>query len=545
MDTTTRISDLRCATPEAAWSDLDDNLNKAPSPAAAGGWRAIQYRAGDIEGHCLQTSRPGSEILEIATGYRGWHAIFLGMAGHYDQAVLEVRLGDGPWQTVRAGSGAVQNLPWLIADLQGQPIQIRYPQDLTQLPGRLRGQPLSARLFWVQFQALSAEQTKAARSKDSKPLVYMNDGHSLFYWDTVEDEKPTPSIVERSINRFANSEWQTLCFCNGGADLVNYPSQVGTLFGQGGWDLPRRADHKVHRLMQGLIDAGHDALQLAMQSASAQDHQTWFYIRPQAWVGEPPFDHAFRSRFFTNNPQWRCRARDGRELGKMSIAYPQVRAHLNAILAEGLERGAKGLAIALVRALPLAWYEAPILEAQGLDRNTPPDDPRLLSAWGELFEQWLIEIRALMPQGQPLILIGGGTQQWHRQFGIDLQDLAQKERFDVFLAYPTSDQYEGGIDVQGLAECFSGNSVVFYPGLGDWRDQDLPLAQLRRRAHQFYQQGADGLCRWDTSGLMIGPRLDLPQLQALWVEELMTEDDRPLNEFAGLNLDEWPALDGF
>jgi len=552
----TWITDLRCAQPEAAWTDADDHIDHHPAAQPAGGWRTIAYCADEIAGHCLQTSLADSAVLSIALPVHGWHAISLGMAGHYDQAVLDVRLGGGRWHTVRAGGGPVQNVPWLIADLHGQALQVRYPRDLSQLSGRLRGQVLAARLFWVHLQPLDADQVAAMEQAQSHPLVYMNDGHSLFYWDVDEQEAIGPELVTRSVARFAGSEWQTLCFCNGGADLVNYPSRVGTLFGDGGWDLPRATDRKVHRVLQGLIDAGHDTLRLALDTAATQGHRRWFYIRPQAWVGEPPFDHAFRSRFFSEHPQWRCRGRDGRPLGKMSIAFPEVRQQLNAILEEGLQRGAEGLAIALVRALPLAWYEQPVLErlaGQGVASDSPPapDDPRLLSVWGEFFETWLIEIRALLERYRPadaapypLVLIGGANLAWHSRFGIDLRALAQQGRFDVFMAYPAGSE-DGLIDVSGLAEGFAGTAVQLLPGLGDWRDQGMPLGEIRRRAHAYYRAGAHGLCRWDTSGLLIGTGLDRPQLQALWVEQLMAEADRPLNEFAGLDLDEWPALDGF
>lgn len=551
------LTDLRCALPDSAWTDADDTIDSPPAAPAGGRWRAVQYRAGEHSGHCLQTSSADSCVVQVPlpAEAQGWFAISLGMAGHYDQSVLDVRLSGQPWQTLRAGNGGVQNVPWLLADVQGHVIELRYPQDISQIAGRLRAQALSARVFWVHLRALSKQQISSLQHGTQKPLVYLNDGHSLFYWDVAEDEPISAELVKRSVRRFADSEWQTLCFCNGGADLVNYPSKVGTLFGEAGWDLPRATDKKVHRLMRGLVDQGHDTLEIALSQAQQQGHQRWFYIRPQAWVGEPPFDHAFRSRFFSENPQWRCRGRDGRALGKMSIAFSAVRQQLNTILQEGLDRGADGLAIALVRALPLAWYEQPVLQqlTDWQPDETPPeaDDPRLLKIWGQLFEAWLIEIRQMLqragplPDGQPrrLAIIGGATHEWHQNFGIDLAELARRGCFDVFMAYPVGSE-DGEIDVAGLATCFAGTGVELLPSLGDWRDQGMPLAEIRQRAHDYYQQGADGLCRWDTSGLLIGPQLQSPALQSVWVDILET-DYRPLREFAGLNLEEWPALDGF
>lgn len=544
---TQRITDLRCALPHSAWSDADSNIHKAIRPQPNPAWRIIDYQCSAWEGFALQTSRADAPPLRIPLPAQGWQAISLGMAGHYDQAVLDVRLDDGPWHTVRAGGGPLQELPWLMAELNSSHLEIRYPQDIRALPGRLRAQGVSARLLSIALTPLDDEHIAIARGDEatSRPLVYLNDGHSLFWWDADDTD---PNIVDWSIGQFADSDWSTCCFCNGGADLVNYPSKTGTLFGELGWDSPNANDIKVARILRELKEQGHDVLQRAIDQAHRQGHDFWFYIRPQAWVGEPPYDHMFRSRFFSEHPEYRCLEADGKPIGKLSLAYPEVRRQLNSILQEALERGADGLGIALVRACPMLRYEAPVLdrfnELYSEDaRQVADDDERLRSVWAEFFVLWLEEIRALMQAHNctgPLAVISGPTPEWHAQYGIDLGDWAERGLIDVVMPYPDR---EGHVDVAGF--CRQIGETPLRPSLGSWTDHQIPLGQLRRRAHDFYQAGAEGLCRWDTTRHLAYLELNRPEIQALWVEYYMGEQALEIENLAGLDLLRYPALDGF
>ena len=548
-----RITDLSCAGPDDAWSDADANVQQPAAPPAPGGWRLIDYRSDQFSGRLIQTSCADSVVLSIPLDATGWHALSLGMAGHYDQAVLEVRLSGELWQTLRAGPGPLQELPWRIADLTGKVLEVRYPRDLKQLPGRLRGTPLTARLCSVRLEPISAEHVaQLIEDTDVRPLVYLNDGHSLFWWDA---EQPDPAVVTDSIARFQESDWHTCCFCNGGADLVNYPSKVGTLFGADGWDDPRPANLKVGRLLKSLIADGHDPLQLAIDQAHRQGHDFWFYIRPQAWVGEPPFDHAFRSRFFSVHPELRCLNERGEPLGKLSYAFPSVRAQINTIIQEAIDRGADGVGIALVRACPLVRYEQPVLdryrERHGGDaQQVADDDKQLQQVWLSFITEWLGEIRALLDAAgpgrdglrRPIILISGPTPDWHRPYGIDLGQLARQGLVDQLLPYPDGD---GLVDVMGFKTWLGDNRIPVLPGLGSFTDHGIGLAELRRRCHGFYQAGADGLNRWDTPPWMARLGLGRPLVQRLWMEHYLGEQEAELIEMAGLKLDEFPALEGF
>lgn len=550
-----RITDLTLATPATAWTDRDADIHRPPAPVPAGGWRILDYLAGDIRGRALQTTQADSAELAIALTDCGWHAISLALAGHHDQAVIELRLrGETRWQTLRAGHGAVQEVPWRFVELHGDTvIELRFPRDLQQLPGRLRGQATSARLFWLRLEPLDPSHPSRLTDDDVRPLVYLNDGHSLFWWDA---DVASADIVTRSLGRFAASEWRIGGFCNGGADLVNYPSALGTPFGADGWDDPWPANHKTARLIGELIARGEDVLQLACTTAHTQDHDLWFYLRPQAWVGEPPFDHAFRSRFFSAHPHYRCRNAAGQALGKLSYAFPAVRAQINGIVGEALQRGADAVGIALVRAMPLVRYEAPVLARfaalHGEDaRHCSDEDPRLRAVWAGFVHTWLSELRALLDNAGPnrhgtrrgLFLIAGPSPDWHAPFGIDIPALARAGLVDAVLPYPEDDD---DLDIAAWRRWLhAGPSIQLLPGLGNFRDHGLSVAELQRRALAYYAAGADGLNRWDTPGWLVGLNLHRPEWLRLWQQRYLGEQAIPLRELAGLWLEEFPPLEGF
>lgn len=546
------ITDLTRALPRAAWTDADSHIHRPAAPRPAGGWRVIDYQTSDYGGRALRTSDPDSAVLTIPLEREGWHAVSLGMAGHYDQAVLDARLTGEPWQTLRADSGPVQELPWCMVDLRGRSLEIRYPRDRRMLPVELRDAPISASLFSVRLVPLRPAHARLAQASARRPLVYLNDGHDLFWW---QPQAVGPDTATAAVRAFADGDWSICAFSNGGADLVNYPSAVGTLCGEGGWDSPTGRAFRVYRSLRALIDAGHDPLALAIDQAHRQGHPFWLYLRPQAWVGEPPFDHGFRSRFFVEHPEWRCEDAKGRPMGKLSYAFPEVRQQVNRIFAEALARGADGVGIALVRALPLVYWERPLRERfrerhGGDPRRLGRSDSRVRALWGEFATLWLREVRALLDAAGPsplatrrrLVIIGGPSPAWHEPHGIDIGDWARAGLIDAFLPYPAPN---GFVDVAAFAWALEGTGVELMPSLGDYGDQNLSLAALRYRALSFYEAGATGLCRWDTPPMLARLGLDRPDLLRLWVQDYLGPQDLELVELAGLNLREFPPMEGF
>jgi len=400
----------------------------------------------------------------------------------------------------------------------------------------------------IRLRPVRPEHVPIVSTRRHRTLIYTNDGHGLFYIG----EKPGAHLVERPLGRFADSDWSVCCFANGGADLVNYPSRVGTRLSDDGWDWSRRGDGNVKAMLDGTLAMGVDPMKVAIDKAHGQEQQCWMYIRPQAWISTPTGDHAFRSRFFQAHPEWRCMEADGTPDSKLSIAFEGVRRQLNAIAAEGLERGADGITLAFNRGYPMVRYEEPVRqrfeEAHGFDPVRLPDtDPRLHVLWAEFMTEWLRELRALLDESGPAPL-GGGRRKltvmtgpdtaWNRQFGFDVATWARQALVDGVMSYPKG--YEGTTGFVNTAEyvaVLAGTGVPHWAGMGSFADHRMTIAAVRRRAHEHYQAGADGLVRWDAYGFLARIGLDDPDIQRLWCQHYMGPQDNFMREVAGITLE--------
>ncbi len=528
----TLLTDMTCALPRQAWV-ADCAFGDVPAQPA-GGWRILDYTCKEYSGRMLTSCQPDAAVLTIPLGLKGWHAVSIGIGCFWGAGALDVRLsGDADWQCLRVNAPGEE--PWVMADLTGRDLEIRPTQDPASR--RSRGKSLVASLLSVRATPMPKEHVDRIQADTSRKLIYINDGHGIFW----ADPNPGSQTVRQALEPFADSDWRVCCFGVGGADLVNYPSQVGTMLGHG-WDFPREGD-SIEARMQEPLRLGLDPLRQVVELAHAQKQECWVYLRPQAWMGNWPFDHAFRSRFYGQHQHCRCVEADGRSLAHLSFAYQEVRSQLNAIAAEALERGADGLSLVLVRGYPLVRYEEPVChryrELYGGDaRQCPDTDPELRLVWREFVEMWLRELRALMDAAGPasqggrrkLTIISGANLEWNQRFGVDIAYFARKGLLDAVLPYPYGlEHYSGAatyqtIDVAEYARALAGTGVPVYPSLGYHGDHQIGLGEYFRRANNYYRQGADGLSRWDTHPNLARIRLNSPARVALWSEVYRPQD---------------------
>ncbi|QDU97022.1 glycoside hydrolase family 10 protein [Lignipirellula cremea] len=552
------ISDLTCALPRTAWTDADSNVHKPIAAPPAGRWRIIDYTSQLYPGRALMTTTPDSATVTIPLNRTGWHAVSIGMSERqWEQAAVEVRLtGDKHWQLLRhsAGKGWGGPLfeePWRFADLTGKQLEVRYPRDLNAMVASFRDKPIVASIYSVRTTPVTPEHVKLLQEPRHRPLVYINDGFGIFY----NAPEPGPQIVKQALAGFADSDWDVAAFGNIGGDLVNFPAAAGTLAGKDGWDFRRPGDRRCAENLAAMIAAGEDPLQQAIDQAHAQQQKLWMYLRPQAYTAEPPYDHILRSEFFAAHPELRCEESDGSAVSKLSLAYPAVRKNLNAVLAEALKRDADGLTIAFVRGYPCVRYEEPVRalfrERYGVDpRRLPDSDPRLRLLWAELVTGWLKEVRQMLDEAGPtersarreLAVIVGPDLDWNMRFGFDVFAWAQAGLVDVVMPYAYVE--DGEINVREFAQAIEGTKVRLLPSLGTYQ-QNVTIAETRRRAHRYYAAGADGLSRWDCYSQWARLRLDDPVRQQLWLEHYFPPQHIKLTEFAGQNLKAFGPMLGF
>jgi len=547
------LSDLTCALPRDGWTDADSTVHKPIAAAPAGKWRIIDYKTDHYDGRALLTTCPDAAPLRIPLGRAGWHAVSIGMSERqWGQAAIDVRLTGMPhWQRLKSDSkdtnAPLHEEPWIFADLTGCDLEIRYPAGLD------RTTHTTASVYSVRLTPIRAGHLPVVQARRHRPLAFINDGFGIFY----RADKAGPHIVGDALGAWKDSDWDVCCFGTIGADIVNYPSRTGVLCGADGWDMARAGDVQARDNLRAMVGGGGDPLKQAIDLAHAQSQRCWFYLRPQAWVADPPYDHILRSRFYQDHPEFRCAEANGKPIVKLSIAYPEVRARMNAILAEGLARGADGITLAFVRGYPLVRYEQPVLDRfralHGKDaRELADTDAALLAVWAEFVAAWLREVRAVLDAAGPsplakrreLTAIVGPDLEWNLRFGFDVTQWAHEGLVDVIMPYPYRKPREGEVNVAEFAQAIAGTPMQLLPSFGSFV-QSGTLADVRQRVHGFYRAGAHGLSRWDASPALARLRLDDPEIQALWCEHYMPPQYIEMTEFAGLNLECFGPMLGF
>lgn len=306
----------------------------------------------------------------------------------------------------------------------------------------------------------------------------------------------------------------------------------------------------MKEMLHQTLAMGIDPLRQAIEQTHANNQESWIYLRPQLWSSDPVHDHMFRSDFFQQHPEYRCVEADGTAFSKLSIAFPAVREQLNGLIGEALERGADGICLALVRGYPLVRYEQPVRdrcrELYGIDAiKLPETDPRLRLVWAEFVTDWLREVRNLVDQAgrsercerrKLSVIVGSGTE-WNAGFGFDVADWAQAGLIDAVMPYwKGNEDRPGHLNVAEFADLLEGTDTLLLPMLGSCFDHRMTLADIRRRAYDWYQSGADGLSRWDAKAYLGSLNLNSPVQQRLWCEHYLAEQQIELREIAGISL---------
>ncbi|MEI6422930.1 MAG: hypothetical protein WCP55_11980, partial [Lentisphaerota bacterium] len=506
--------------------------------------------------YMLPTVHADAAPLRIPLGRSGWHALYLVIAhASGGDTHIEARLtGDEQWRLVADANcsyvpdesistrGRLCEEPWLLADLSGRDLEIRFG-------GWNRGRNVGgyAALYAMRAVPLRAEAAATAATRRHRPLV-------LF----ANDMPPFFSA------RFAAHEWDVACYNNavlGGAKGFSYPSAVLNPSPADAWMLP---PHRKALYNQ----SGNDPLRQCIDKAHQIGKRFWMSLRPQGWVHAiPPYDQLWRSSFFISHPEYRCLEANGTPLSTLSVTFPAVRAQIQAMFEEVLDRGADGITILFARGFALTRYEEPVRarfrELYGLEaREIPDTDPRLRKVWAEFITVWIRELRAMLDAKGPtalvkrreLIVQGGPCLEWNLAYGIDVEAWAKEGLVDVVMPYPVHThtdrigdtlikQPNGWIDIAAYVSALKGTATELIPSLGDYMHPES-LATLRQRAHKYYEAGATGVCRWDNEECMSGARLDDPEIQRIW-HNCRAAQENPLIEIGGLRVDKFPPATTF
>lgn len=487
------ITDLSRAEPASALSDR----------RAQGKWKVLEYEIGPYRGRYLSAlAQAAPPPVSIDLGVSGWHAIYLGLMS----PKIRVKLSDDPAYVGRSRArGAVEEVFFKAADVTGQKLW---------LAAQSKGTAQDAEVAYVKLVPLTEEEVQTIRAdrerRDTRRLCTSIDGFSYIY----EKGPTTAEEIMEEVQEFADSDFGLLHVAVGGADFVNYPSEVGTVLGLRDGQLlevyPDNGDRTYSQAMQEMLRTGVNPTKLHIEAGKALGMKVHVSIRTAAWEYGPPYEEFFTSPFYQQHPEWRCVDRDGTPVARMSFAVPQVRAHLIDVLREAVRFGADGVNIIYVRGAPYVLWEEPFCalfrERYGAEaREVAEDDPRIQELRVAIMTQFMQEVRAMLDaeqqrrgDGQRLQISAFvmANEADNLRFGVDVRGWAAQGLLDDVSPY----LHAGGgqardYDLAFFREACGTRGVPWRPTIVAW---DAPsLDQIMQLALKYYDEGATGVTFWD------------------------------------------------
>ncbi len=488
--------------------------NALAATAKSGHWKTIRYEAGDLAGTLIWAADEASApTLTLPLNTQGWHAVYVGLAdpAHLGCRAMLKLTNDAAFVPRARTAGQIEEIFFKVADLSGQSLQI------AQASG---GHATGCGIAYVKLVPLTPAEVALVqnerRDASHRRLATTIDGFSFIY-----SRRPTSQgALLPEVETYRNSDFDTLILQMGGADMVNYPSKVGEMRGQDTDVFGRKGDRFYAEAIRNLAYKGINPTKTLIDGAHDAGMKVHVAIRPAAWMHSEPLSEFFNSRFYQRHPEWRCVDRDGTPVVRMSLAVPQVRAHLIEVLREAVRFGADGANIIYARGVPLVLFEKPFgdlfrqrhgAEATSVDEN----DPRILQLRADLLTTFMREARAMLdeeaarrPGGKRLELSAFvlANEEDNAKYGIDVRRWAAERLVDQVFPYvraggTTAKDY----DMRFFNDACKAKKVRVRPTIVAWTITDINAAM--ERARELYEAGADGITFWDgNSGADQTPR---------------------------------------
>jgi hypothetical protein len=480
-----------------------------------GKWKTIPFATADMKGWALSCyAYTGAPIVSLPLKDKGWHAVYVGastVSTGFKEArtAFRAKLSDEPVFKRMATNLAlsptrvdsIQEQFVTVAKLDGQSLQFA---PLPELP---------ATLCYVKLVPLTAEEVTAwseqnAKDKDkaTRTSIATFDGHS-WIWPYEPQTKEDLLANFRGYERSDIGKWwfQVL-----GADLVIYPSKVGSIPGEHTEDFSTRPHATFVHKLKDLHQRGINPLKVARDEARAQGVEFHIMLRPAGWKASIPYEETFNSKFYEDHPEWRCVDRDGTPTMHMSYAVPEVRKHLLEIYRETLELEPDGVGFLFNRGMPMILWEDAFCERfkklHNADARTLPDeDPRVLATRAVIMTEFMKEIRALLDETAKKqnrkerykISLGTFSKEVDNQkFGFDLPLWIKEGLVDdlgvAWFAHHTSFAQP---DMAYYSRLTKGTKVGVYPFVISWKSGKPQ--ELCKKVTDFYKGGAAGIAVWD------------------------------------------------
>ena len=508
------LADLDRCPPAAALADTSVPGRWGGRPRAAPGGRA---GGGGGAG-----ARARAPAVAYPLGRSGWFRISVGVFNGfwrpYREQRLELRLeGDAAWSTLVLPRPSdlpwgipldddvvgprITEVSWRTVELRGEDLLLRQPPAVPLAAQTAAAQGSEGYVAYLRLDPLSPEEA-AAEEADARVTAATRarapgadpGSRRLFAYDDTWNaffEHPRPLTPDEGADAYRTqievyraTDVARIYWEGAHGDVCHYPTSVGrTWDAVSGGSWPRAGDGNVVETWRGWRAAGFDPYALAVahaHDAGLEIHATYRFGWG-AFYWPPPFDAYNAGGFFDRHPEWRCLRRDGTPDTALSLAFPEVRAFVVAVLAELAMYDVDGLALLFNRQPPFVGAEAP--------------DP--LAPATRLLE----EIRAAIP-GRPLTAWVFGTRDQNVAYGLDVEAWVRRGLLDTVVPYSSEpkgfswgDAWTDPAAIAYWTDLVRGTGVLLAPNV---MPRDLDDAGHRRQALRLYRAGVDALSFWDT-----------------------------------------------
>lgn len=463
-----------------------------------GRWRSHPYRCREYSGRlvgCGMNTNPDPLVIRLdADGPYRVHLCLFKMFEGFETA-LRVRLHDDPScrkitvpEHVQSSDVHIYEVRWRDADLTGRDLVVDSEFGTTASLAAIRLEPLDC---------LPAESPP----KIAFPMAVTEDGHQAF---RNRPHRRPEDLLEALDTIPADSCMRILIWGLVGADLCNFPTAIGTYDYGGSQDALSDSYRLRDENMRRWREQGWDSMQIVKTYARRRGWEFHVSMRAQAFAAAYPFDDLFRSEFFANHPEWRCRDEKGESVSRMSYAYPQVQEHLLALTKEMLAYEPDGFSILFVRGLPLVLYEQTMIEGfqktQGLDPLAlEENDERWLNYKASVITQYMRRVADLVGKKRRFSVMVPGNRQQCAWGGLDVaawvkEGLVQ-DVYPMGLRYDSQDVHRcaaEALDLDYFLSLSGREHIRVIPVLSEtWEPSFGKLFS------SHLQKGADGYGLWD------------------------------------------------
>lgn len=475
-------------------------------------WQAVPYTTEGFSGVMLGCGPgPNPVPITVKLKVKGWYRVWVSLFSFCHAGSLRLRLSrdlcshpvstahGGGWTDLYNESVALHETWWRDAELTGQTLIVESSFSAVKLKG--------CALAFLRLEPIRLPKTIKPR-RVKYPLVVTNDGHGIF------GERPhfRPEDLLEPFERIPDHTClRMLIWGLGDGDMCNYPTKVGNFFPTQGRFLT--TDYRtLYGNMALWRKKGWDSLKLMRDYTRCRKWEFQTYLRMEAFDAPYPFDKtSLHSKFFHRHPEFHCFDSRGQRVMRLSYAYPEVQAHMLALIKEIAGYKPDGICLCLIRGVPFVLYERPMVEGfmkrYGADpRDLPETDARWMAYQASVLTPFVEKAKACLNRGQRLSVIVPGSELDCRRWGLDVATWVKEGFIDDLLptgqVFTENDVHRDdpkNLDFDYFNRLEGRKNIRLIPMLYPWELFSSDYKAWRDYVYSYLDRGADMCAAWDST----------------------------------------------